>query len=362
MDGVRTVLLAGGEGRRMGALGRGHPKPLIPFGGAGRLIDFSLANARRSGTREVLLLSQFEERQLMDDLYATWWSSGFRVNFGPYDEAYRAASATGRPARLPERTWPAERGTADALIGKSAYVFAPGTSEVLVLHADHVYVYDYRRMLRLHRDSGAALTLAYQRIARRYVHLFGEVTFNARGDLTSFTEKPAEPSGDLVFAAFCIFDAPTLRRYLELLDGTDWQHDISRDVIPAMLAAGEHIRGHQVHGHWEDVGTVGRYHAANMALLGARPSLPLARLPVTVRPQVRRRLLRRQAGIRSAIVCDDLVNRGSLERVVAFPGVRVDDGAVVRDSVLLPGARVPAGTVVDSAIVLEDGSVQAVAS
>src|SRR5882757_4192518 len=90
MDDVRAVLLAGGEGRRMGRLGHGRLKPLIPFGGSSRLIDFSLANARRSGFDDVLLLSQYEERQLMDDLHGVWNAlPGFRVHFGPYDPAYR---------------------------------------------------------------------------------------------------------------------------------------------------------------------------------------------------------------------------------------------------------------------------------
>jgi len=142
-DAVRAVLLAGGEGRRMGPLGQGRLKPLIPFGGSARLIDFSLANARRSGFEEVLLLSQHEERMLMDDLQRTWNTDAFRVHFGPYDAAYRAAGPGGVPVELPERTWPAERGTADALISKATYIFGPEHTEVLVLHADHVYAFDY---------------------------------------------------------------------------------------------------------------------------------------------------------------------------------------------------------------------------
>ena len=161
MDAVRAVLLAGGEGRRMGPLGTGRLKPLIPFAGTSRLIDFSLANARDSGLQEVLILSQYEERRLMDDLHTVWnRRPGFRAHFGPYDEAYRAEPDDTLPAVLPERTWPPERGTADALISKSPWVFGTGARELLVLHADHVYRYDYRGMLYEHRRSGAALTLA----------------------------------------------------------------------------------------------------------------------------------------------------------------------------------------------------------
>lgn len=353
-DGVRAVLLAGGEGRRMGRLGAGRLKPLVPFGGGCRLIDFSLANAARSGLGEVLLLSQYEERRLMDDLRRTWWRPGFRVHFGPYDQAY----AEGPPAAPVRPAGPPERGTADALIRKAAHVFAPGTADVLVLHADHVYQFDYGPLIARHRASGAALTVAYQRIERQYVHLFGMVEFDDRGQLTSFVEKPDEPTSDLVFAAFCVFDAAVLHRYLEQLDGTGWQHDISRDVIPAMLAGGERIGGYPVRGHWEDIGTVDRYHRAHLAAVGEAAPLTVDMIPWTVAPEVDRRLVAHAPGVRRAVVPADLVNHGLLEQSVAFPGVRIGRGAVVRRSVLLPGASVPPGAEIDSAVVLEDGFVQ----
>ncbi|MFE4053727.1 sugar phosphate nucleotidyltransferase [Streptomyces sp. YIM B13518] len=360
--GVRAVLLAGGEGRRMGPLGEGRLKPLVPYGGACRLIDFSLANARDSGLGEVLLLSQYEERRLMDDLHRVWnRDPGFRVHFGPYDDAYRGAGA-GLPRELPARTWPAERGTADALIRKAGHVFGGGREQVLVLHADHVYRFDYRPLIAEHRASGAALTVAYQRIERRWVHLFGMVRFDRAGRLTEFTEKPAEPTSDLVFAAFCVFDAAVLHRYLEKLDGTGWQHDISRDVIPAMLAGGEDIRGHEVAGHWEDIGTVERYHRAHLMLAagGPRAGLPVERMPRTVRPGVDRGWVADSSGVVASLVPADLVNDGRVEHSVLFPGVTVGAGARVRRSVLLPGAAVGPGQDIDSAVVLENGQVQRV--
>ncbi|MFF5672159.1 sugar phosphate nucleotidyltransferase [Streptomyces hygroscopicus] len=362
MDGVRAVLLAGGEGRRMGPLGRGRLKPLVPFGGTSRLIDFSIANVRRSGLRDVLLLSQYEERRLMDDLHLVWNGRhhGFRVHFGPYDAVYR--NSPGKlPEQLPERTWPVERGTADALLSKAEYVFGErgaGASEILVLHADHVYRFDYGRMIREHRASRAALTISYQRIERRYVHLFGMVEFDRNGLLTAFEEKPHHPTSDLVFAAFCVFDAATLRRYLEHLRGTDWQHDISRDVIPAMLTGGELIRGYEVKGYWEDIGTVDRYHRAHRGLLRAEPTLALGDMPLTVAPEVPRRLVLDGPGGHASIVAADVVNEGEIVNSVVYPGARIGAGAHVADCVVLPGAQVPDGARLTSAIVLEDGSVQ----
>lgn len=357
-DAVRAVLLAGGEGRRMGPLGQGRLKPLIPFGGSARLIDFSLANARRSGFEEVLLLSQHEERMLMDDLQRTWNTDTFRVHFGPYDAAYRAAGSGRLPVELPERTWPAERGTADALISKAPFIFGPEHTEVLVLHADHVYAFDYTDMIRRHRADRAALTLSYQRIDRRYVHLFGMVEFDDTGSLTKFVEKPAEPTSDLIFAAFCVFDAAVLHRYLEMLDGTSWQHDVSRDVIPAMLRAGERILGYEVEGYWEDIGTVDRFHLAHRGLVREHPTMPISQLPRTVRPEIPVRRVAYADGVVSSLLAADVVSDGLIEESTAFAGVRVGRDAVVRDCVLLPGAHVPDGARLESAIVLEDGTIQ----
>ncbi|MER6681942.1 sugar phosphate nucleotidyltransferase [Streptomyces olivaceoviridis] len=362
MDGVRAVLLAGGEGRRMGPLGRGRLKPLVPFGGTSRLIDFSIANVHRSGLRDVLLLSQYEERRLMDDLHLVWNGRhrGFRIDFGPYDAVYRHSPGK-LPEQLPERTWPLERGTADALLTKAEYVFRQGdaeASEILVLHADHVYRFDYGDMIREHRASKAALTVSYQRIERRYVHLFGMVEFDGDGLLTAFEEKPDDPTSDLVFAAFCLFDAATLRRYLEQLRGTDWQHDISRDVIPAMLAGGELIRGYEVKSYWEDIGTVDRYHRAHRGLLRADPTLVLSDMPLTVVPEVPRHLVPGGPGRRASVVAADVTNEGEIVSSVVYPGARIGVDAHVVDCVVLPGAQVPDGTHLASAIVLEDGSVQ----
>lgn len=342
----------------MGPIGVGRLKPLIPFGGTSRLIDFSLANAARSGLGEVLLLSQFSEKQLMDDLRRTWWRPGFRVHFGPWDDAY----TDGVPDTLPDRTTGTERGTADALIRKASYVFGPGVRDVLVQHADHVYEFDYRPMIDHHRRTGAAATLAYQRIERRYVHLFGMVEFDRAGHLVRFEEKPAVVTSDFVFAAFCLFDAKILHRYLEQLDGTDWQHDISRDVIPAMLAADERIVGYPVRDYWADIGTVERYLNAHVAMtdqaVAHRPRL--AEMPLVISPDISRRFVESDGGVRRSVVPADLRSEGELISSVAFPGVRIGPDARVSESVLLPNARVPAGTQLHRCVVLEDGSVQTV--
>src|SRR5207247_4932228 len=267
MDNVRAVLLAGGRGTRMGRLAEGRLKPLVPFGGQCHLVTFSIANETGSGLTEVLVASHHNESQLIRYLLNAWDRlPGFRIHFGPHDHVLRQGENS---AFLDER-FP-ERGTADALLNNAEHIFGGAYRDVLVLHADHVYRFDYREMLAQHRATGAALTMAYQEIERRYVPLFGMVKLDARGHVVEFVEKPERPTSNLVFAAFCLFRSEVLLEYLQALSGADWSHDISRDVIPLMLAKKEVIRGFRVDGYWEDIGTVARHHQAHLRLLGWRP-------------------------------------------------------------------------------------------
>jgi valienol-1-phosphate guanylyltransferase len=348
-DGVRAVLLAGGQGKRMGGLTRDRLKPLVPFGGQCHLVDFSLANAERTGLPEVLLLSHHNEAQLIGYLRRVWERPGrFRVHFGPHDDALRQGVPAGRLSSRPP-----ERGTAEALLANAEYIFDERHRDVLVLHADHVYSFDYQQMLAHHRATGAALTIGYQRIERQYVRLFGMVEFDDRGWLTRFVEKPDRPTSDLIFSAFCLFNGAVLARYLDQLRHTDWRHDISHDVIPAMLAGAEPIAGFHVPGYWEDIGTVERYHRAHLRLLGQRPTLRPRQMPRTLRPDLPRRHVTDAPGLHDVLLAGDLVNRGSVERSVLYPGVHIGLDARVRDSVLLPGARVADGVLVDRSIVFD---------
>lgn len=351
MNATRTVLLAGGLGKRMRHLGHRRLKPLVPFGGVCHLIDFSLENAYRSGIPEVLLLSHYSELQLMRYLLATWSGKpGFRVHLGPYD----GMTLSDLDASYASVTRPAENGTADALIKNARHVFGTGCSDIMVLHADHVYRFDYRPMIACHRESGAALTMGFQEIAPEFVHLFGMVEFDAQRRLRSFVEKPRHPVSNTIFSAVCIFRADVLQHYLARLSGTDWQHDISRDVIPAMLRGGEIIKGFPFTDYWEDIGTVERYHHAQLALLGASPTLRLQDMPVTLLPEYARRHVVEERNIADAIISEDCDTDARIETSIVYPRVEIAPNAIVRNSVLLTGAKVCSGAVLENTILLED--------
>ena len=341
MDDVRAALLAGGKGERLGRLTERVIKPLVPYGGTCRLVDFSLACAQRSGIAEVVLMSYERERDLIRHVLR-WWDCqpGFRVHLGP-NEHLRQCEAAELATRRPEF------GTADALLSNEPYVFAEPVRDVLVQHADHVYLYDYGPMLAEHRAREADVTIAVQRIERRFVRLFGMVDVDPAGRVLRLVEKPAVPSSDLIFAAFAFFRAEVLRAVLHELAArpAGWRHDISRDVLPYLIERGYSVRAFQVGQYWADIGTVERYHLGHLELL-ADPSL----LPLDLRP----RTLPAPVLDGSNLLAPDCVLAGRAESTVCYAGSAVEHGATVLRSILLPGARVRPGVSVRDSIVWPD--------
>ena len=352
MRDVRAALLAGGKGERLGRLTRRTIKPLVPYAGTCRLVDFSLASARHSGIPEVVLMSLERERDLIRHVLR-WWTGHpeFRIHLGPNehlrgcradDDALQACSLAARQPEL---------GTADALLTNEAYVFAEPVRDVLVQHADHVYLYDYGPMLAEHRANGADVTIGVQRIERRFVRLFGMVDVDRDGRVIRLVEKPAEPSSDLIFSAFALFRADVLRAALHELAAlpTDaWQHDISRDVLPYMMARGFSVRAFEVNGYWADIGTVERYHLGHMALVGD-PEL----LPASLRPNT----LERAAPLQvdgTNLRAPGSILAGDVWSTFCYAGSVVEEGAAVTRSVLMPYARVRPGLCVQDSVVLED--------
>jgi glucose-1-phosphate adenylyltransferase len=352
MRDVRAALLAGGRGERMGRLTDAMCKPMVPYGGGCRLVDFSLANAVRSGVPELVLMSQHLERDLIDHLLR-WWDGrdGMHVHLGPH-EAMVERTGRGR-GLLPDLTLPArplERGTADALLTNAEWLFTPGCRDLLVLHADHVYHFDYGPMLLEHRDTGADVTIGVQRIERRFVRLFGMVELDEDGWVRGLVEKPAEPTSDLVFTAFCLFRADVLGQMLTALSQLPqdrWHHDISRDILPLMISEGYLVRAFPVSSYWADIGTVERYLLGHLELIRNPAALPLSDMPRTL-PEADPKLTVQNGVISSEPLAPGATVLGS----VLYPGSIIEPGAQVERSVVLPGARVSARAQLRDTIVL----------
>jgi glucose-1-phosphate adenylyltransferase len=198
-------------------------------------------------------------------------------------------------------------------------------------------------MVAAHRDAGADVTIGVQRIERRFVRLFGMVEVDADLRVRRLVEKPAEPTSDLVFTAFGLFRADVLEKVLGALAalGEDgWRHDISRDVLPAMIADGRHVLAYPVSGYWADIGTVERYHLEQMRLLDRPSPLPPADLPRTLAGAPPRFDADTRCLLGDGVV---VPSEADVRSSVLFPGCVVEPGARIERSVVLPGARVRAG-------------------
>jgi len=349
---VRAALLAGGRGERMGRLTDSVCKPMVPYAGGCRLVDFSMANAVRSGLTELVVMSQHLERDLIDHLLR-WWDNrgGMHVHLGPYEAMFdQAGRRGGLPGSLALPARPPERGTADALATNAEWLFAADCRDVLVLHADHVYLFDYGPMLREHRQSAADVTIGVQRIERRFVPLFGMVELDQDMKVRSLVEKPAEPASDLIFTAFGLFRADVLQEVLTVLarlQSAQWRHDISHDVLPFMISEGFRVRAFLVSGYWADIGTVERYLLGHLDLVRSPAALPLADVPRTL-PGARPELI----GPGGVIASEPLSRGARVSESVLYPGIVIESGARVERSVVLPGARVSAGVRLCDTVVL----------
>ena len=352
MRDVRAALLAGGRGERMGRLTATVCKPMVPYAGSCRLVDFSVANAVQSGLTEIVLMSRHLERDLIDHLLGLWDSrSRMRVHLGPYEGMFdRRGRHHGLPRGLALPARPPERGTADALLTNAEWLFAAGCQDVLVLHADHVYRFDYGPMVHEHRQTAADATLGVQAIERRFVHLFGMVELDQDRRVCRLIEKPTEPTSDLVFTAFCLFRADILQQVLKelaRLPTDEWSHDISRDVLPFMISAGCNVRAFPVGGYWADIGTVERYLLGHLNLIRSPAAMPLKEVPRTLSgacPEL--------TGPNGVITSGPVPSDAYVRESVLFPGSILDPGARVERSVVLPGARVRSGVLLRDTVVL----------
>lgn len=337
MNGLIAAILAGGRGERLDHLTAACPKPLVPYAGTCRMVDFSLENCRTSGVRETVLMAKHMAGPLVDYLQQHW-AGRLSLNFGH-------CTPQGRPLI-------AEQGTADALINNRPFLDRDWTSDILVLHSDHIYNFDYRPMLAHHRRTGAALTIGFQQIPRRFVPLFGMVEFDSAGNLAAFVEKPSQPTSDCIFTAVAIFRKPDLYDYLDRLSMGPWKHDISFDLIPAMLANGEKIVGFPFDGYWEDIGTCERYYRAHMRLVDDPSHL---RAPLTL-PDADAVFLSSVPGKHRVIMPADLAEADfGATRSCLFPGARIGKKAQLENCVVLPDAVIQPGEVLRNMLVSADG-------
>jgi glucose-1-phosphate adenylyltransferase len=334
-----AVILAGGEGERLSILSSVRAKPAVPFGGKYRIIDFTLSNCVNSEIDNVVVLTQYAPRSLMD-----------HIGLGrPWDlDRNRGGVRLLQPYIARGRVAEWYRGTSDAVLQNMNVIEHDRGDTVLVLAGDHIYKMDYTPFIAAHRRRRADVTVAVRRVPLADATRMGILGLDDAGRVVEWQEKPKQPKSDLASMGVYVFSKRALRRWLD-----ESGPDFGGNVIPAMLEGGARVFGYRFDGYWQDVGTIQSYWEANMALLDDAPELDLydrewlihtrseERAPAKIGPT---------AQVHRSLVSHGCVINGTVVNSVLSPGVRVDVGAVVRDSIVMFDSVIRAGAVIDRAI------------
>lgn len=347
-----AMLLAGGQGSRLGALTSKIAKPAVSFGGKYRIIDFTLSNCANSGIDTVGVLTQYRPYQLH-----AYLGSGSAWDL---DEKGAGVSILPPYATQEGGAWYA--GTADAVTQNLDYIKSHDPEYVLILSGDALYRMDYRAMLDSHIANGADLTIAVMPVPWEEASRFGILTADSDGRITRFDEKPEKPESNLASMGIYIFTADFLIKTLED-DAVNQRssHDFGGDIIPGALADGKRLFVHEFHGFWRDVGTIASYHETSMDLLGQNPAFDLFDKTVPVMSNDLTRpphYIGPDGRVDDCLISNGCRILGTVRHSIISTDAVVGERAVVEDSVLLPGAVVKSGAYVSRAILGEDAVVE----
>jgi glucose-1-phosphate adenylyltransferase len=341
-----VMLLAGGVGSRLNILASERAKPAVPFGGAYRIIDFTLSNVMHSGLELVGLLTQYKPLSLMD-----------HVRGGePWDFIGRECGVKILPPRTGEAASDWYKGTADAVYQNLGFMEGYGPDKVLILSGDHIYRMDYERMIATHEARGAELTIAAMPVPWEETERFGVIVSDGESWITEFQEKVKGAKSNLASMGVYVFNCRALVEELQAVVGARQGFDFGKDIIPGMLGR-RRLLCYPFEGYWRDVGTIKAYHEANMDCLTPGSGLDLGAWEIRTAPDVLgwgdRPPVRLGAGARVAnsLVARGCVVEGTLENSVLFPGVQVQRGARVRDTIIMQDTVVGEGCAVEYAVV-----------
>jgi len=340
-----VMLLAGGVGSRLNILASRRAKPAVPFGGAYRIIDFTLSNVMHSGLERVGLLTQYKPSSLMDHV-----GSG-----EPWDLMGRERGIKILPPHTGEHDSDWYKGTADAIYQNLWFMEDYKPEKVLILSGDHVYRMDYEAMIAAHEAAGAELTIAAMQVPWEETHRFGIMVTDERSLITAFQEKEKNAASNLASMGIYVFNYAALVEELREVVATRKGFDFGKDIIPGMIGRRK-LLCYPFAGYWRDVGTLSSYLDANMDCLDLASGLDLGAWNICTgpdekglgdRPPVR---LGPRAAVSNALIARGCVVEGSVTESVIFPGVHIAAGACVRRSVVMQDCILGADCSVESAI------------
>ena len=343
-----AMILAGGQGSRLGALTKNVAKPAVPFGGKYRIIDFPLSNCVHSGINTVGVLTQYQPLEL----------NRYIGNGSPWDLDRSHGGVYVLPPYQSAKAGEWYKGTANAIYQNLSFLESFKPENVLILSGDHIYKMHYGEMLKAHKESGAAVTIAVMPVPWEEASRFGIMNVDEEGTITDFEEKPAEPKSNLASMGIYIFTYEVLKKYLEA-DERDPSsaNDFGKNIIPTMLENGEKMVSFRFEGYWKDVGTIHSLWEANMDLVDQPPKFDLNDRSWSIYSRnmaLAPHYVGQNAKITNSTVTEGCFIDGEIKHSVIFGGVELGEGSVVSDSVIMPGAKIGKNVVIEKAVIGAD--------
>jgi len=347
-----AMLLAGGEGRRLGVLTSKLAKPAVHFGGKYRIIDFTLSNCTNSGIDTVGVLTQYQP--LVLNTY---------IGIGtPWDLDRKNGGVTVLPPYMEQQGGDWYKGTANAIYRNISFIEQYDPEYVLVISGDHIYKMDYDMMLDFHKRKGADATIAVIEVKWEEASRFGIMSTDDDDRIIEFAEKPKEPKSNLASMGIYIFNWQVLKSYLGKDEmNPDSSKDFGKDVIPLMLRERLNMFAYPFEGYWKDVGTIESLWEANMDLLENQPLFnlndPEWRI-YSVNPCQPGQYVAPTAQIRRSLINEGCSVLGEVDHSVLFYGVQVGEGSFIKDSVIMPNVRIGSNVKIYKAIIGENTTIE----
>ena len=348
-----AMLLAGGQGSRLGVLTKKVAKPAVPYGGKYRIIDLPLSNCTNSGIDTVGVLTQYMPLELN-----SYIGSG-----APWDLDLSNGGVFVLPPYQTGKTGDWYSGTANAIYQNMAFIEQYHPDYVLILSGDHIYKMDYNAMLKYHIRKGADATIAVRPVPWEEASRFGIMNTDAEDNIIEFEEKPAQPKSNKASMGIYIFTWEKLRSYL-IADENDENssNDFGKNIIPSMLNDKQVMVAYNFEGYWKDVGTIESLWEANMDLLDTPMPIDLHDKKWRIyakNPGMAPHFIAKGADVQDSLITEGCSIFGKVHHSVLSAGVTVEEGACVQDAVIMPGAVIKRGAVVRRTIVSENAVIGA---
>ena len=349
---IVAMILAGGQGSRLGVLTKDVAKPAVPFGGKYRIIDFPLSNCSNSCIYTVGVLTQYKPLELNS-----------HIGIGdPWDLDRRDGGVTILPPYQEEKGGIWYKGTANAIFQNIQYVDGYDPEYVLILSGDHIYKMDYDKMLDFHKEKNADVTIASINVSKEEASRFGII--NTREDLSiyEFEEKPEKPKSTNASMGIYIFKWSILKKYLKEDElNVNSSNDFGKDILPKMLADDAKMIVYPFKGYWKDVGTIDSLWEANMDLLNKTDELNLHENNWKIYSQNPIRpaqYIGKNAKVVGSLVVEGCIVEGTVENSILSQGVYVGKNTIIRDSVIMPNVKIGDNVIIEKAIVGADAVIR----